>query len=184
MITVLGVDQSMTCTGAVVLDHIPHANYGQGITSIEALKAIRTSKTDAEDFVVDTYERARIIGMQLVQLAEAHKPDYVVFETPSLASKGNATRTLPLLLGSLIAQLEGTLSREGVKLLTVAPSSLKKFATGKGNATKDEMVLAVEGSNKELYDLLMNTTKAGGRFDVADAYWLAMWAIDKENYHV
>lgn len=181
MITVLGVDQSMTCTGVVVLDHIPHATDGQGITSIEALKAIRTSKTDAEDFVVDTYERARTIGMQLVQLAETHKPDYVVFETPSLASKGNATRTLPMLLGSLLAQLEGTLSREGVTLLTVAPTSLKKFATGKGNATKDEMVEAIESHDSELYQLLMNTAKAKGRYDVADAYWLAKWAIDKET---
>lgn len=181
MITVLGIDQSLSCTGAIVLEHIPHHGEGAGITTVEGLSAIRTSKTEAEDFVTDTYERSRIIGAKLVQLAELHKPDYVVFETPSLASKGNATRTLPLLLGSLLAQLEGTLSREGVKLLTVAPSSLKKFATGKGTASKDEMVLAIEDSNKELFDLLMNTTKAGGRYDVADAYWLAMWVIDKEN---
>lgn len=179
MITILAGDQAMTSSGAVVLEHIPNLGKGNDCNEVVHVEVIRTNKGN-DDFILDTFERASVIGRRLNQIADEHKPDYIVFETPSLASKGNATRTLPMLLGSLLAQLECHINREGVKLLTVPPTSLKKFATGKGNAGKDDMVHAVEQSNPELHEQLMAMPKSKGRYDLADAYWLAQWVISKE----
>lgn len=39
--------------------------------------------------------------------------------------------------------LRGELYRKGIKYVDVTPSQLKKFATGKGNAKKDAMVLPI-----------------------------------------
>lgn len=170
----------MTCSGVTVLEHMPHGGNGVGPTELSHYECIRTSKVN-DDFVVDTFERASAIGMRLNQIAEECFPDYIVFETPSLASKGNATRTLPMLLGSLLAQMEGHITREGVKLLTVPPTSLKKFATGKGNCDKDEMVEAIKEHDHEFYDTLMAMPKTTGRRDLADSYWLAQWTLHSEE---
>lgn len=172
----------MTGSGVVVLEHIPSlsATRPEGINEL-ALYGVLKSEKGSDDFVQDTYDRAMHIGQRLVRIADAHKPDYVVFETPSLASKGNATRTLPMLLGSLLTQLSNTLSREGVKLVTVPPTSLKKFATGKGNATKDQMVEAIEAKEPEFYKELVDKPKSKGRYDLADAFWLSQWVL---HYHI
>lgn len=179
MVTILAVDQSMTGSGVVVLEHIPNLGKGNDCNEVVHVEVIRTSKGN-DDFVLDTFERASVIGRRLNQIAEEHKPDYIVFETPSLASKGNATRTLPMLLGSLLAQMECHITREGVKLLTVPPTSLKKFATGKGNSDKDGMVQAIADHYPELHGQLMAMPKSKGRYDITDAYWLTQWVISKE----
>lgn len=91
-------------------------------------------------------------------LLDKHKPRYAVIEGYGFARTANI---LPLVeLGSLI---RNQLTLRGISWIEVAPSSLKKFTTGKGNATKDQMVLTVN----ELWDI-------GTRDDnIADAYALA-----------
>ena len=180
MITILAVDQSMTSSGVVVLEHMPHGSGGSGVSEVVHHEVIRTSKVN-DDFVLDTFERATLIGRRLNQIAEEQLPDYIVFETPSLASKGNATRTLPMLLGSLLAQMEGHISKEGVKLITVPPTSLKKFATGKGNCDKEAMIQAIEEHDAEMFDVVMSLPKSKGRGDLADAWHLAHYALWAEE---
>lgn len=91
-------------------------------------------------------------------LLDKHKPRYAVIEGYGFARTANI---LPLVeLGSLI---RNQLTLRGIPWIEVAPSSLKKFTTGKGNASKDEMVWAVN----ELWDI-------GTRDDnIADAYALS-----------
>ncbi|AUR97292.1 ribonuclease H-like domain protein [Vibrio phage 1.238.A._10N.261.52.F10] len=179
MITILAIDQSMTGSGVCVLEHMPHAGGGIGPSEITHIEVIRTSKV-LDDFVLDTHARASFIGKRLVEIIEMTKPDFIVFETPSLASKGNATRTLPMLLGSLLAQMKDYLAKEDVKLLTVPPTSLKKFATGKGNCDKDAMVEAIREHDTEYYEGLIAIPKSKGRYDLADAYWLSQWVLHNE----
>ena len=174
MITVLGVDQSLTNTGFTVLEAMPHVQ-GTFITELVWSEATGTSK-QGEDWILDTLVRSNIIAARMLALIEEHKPQYIVLESPSLGSKGNATRTLPMLLGILLAAIP-----EGISISTVPPSTLKKFATGKGNATKDMMVDSVATVDPYFHDSLMNTTKSKGRYDMADAYWLAAYKLNELN---
>ena len=181
MITILGLDQSMTSTGAVILDFIPRmSEQGGGIDNVEDYRIIQTSK-GSEDWVADTLTRSNQKACELMELIEEYQPRYICIEAPSLASKGNATRTLPMLFGYLLAKLEPYMTQYNVELITVAPTSLKKFATGRGNASKDEMVLAIADKDPEFYNILKNMPKSHGRHDLADAFHLAHWALDEKE---
>jgi len=72
-------------------------------------------------------------------------------------------------LGQVRGVILLTLYRHGIPSLIVAPTSLKKFATGHGQAKKDKMIqTAVAELKRELND------------DEADAYWLSRIA---QAYH-
>lgn len=73
-----------------------------------------------------------------------------------------------------IAELGGVvrvaLYEAGLPFVVVAPATLKKYATGKGNAPKDQvLVQAVKRSGMEFRSS-----------DEADAWWL--WAMAKDHY--
>ena len=63
-------------------------------------------------------------------------------------------------------QIRAELIRQGFKYIDIPPTSLKKFATGKGNAPKDALVLPIY--KKWNYEHSSN--------DVRDAYVLAQMA--------
>lgn len=70
-------------------------------------------------------------------------------------------------LGEAAGVVKLRLFRMGVPFVLVAPKALKKFATGNGNASKDEMVAACKA--------------AGGvpaNDDEADAFWLRRYGLE------
>lgn len=159
MYSILGIDQSIRSTGVVIL---------RGDGSIRHHEVITTTKTSGN--IVEDYQlRSGYIFNQLKFIEYSNSVTHSMCELPSLASGGNATRTLSWLFGGILNTFP---------LITTLPAaSLKKFATGKGNATKDEMVAAIEAVNSEMYSILMNTPKSKGRYDLADAYWLAYYTL-------
>lgn len=179
--TVMGVDQSLTCTGVVILDKHYALPEGRQLEDIEFSGSIKTVKMLTDDFVLDTYYRANQIADELIRLIVVHQVDILCFETPSLASKGNATRTLPMLLGCLLGRLTKIVKEHGIALYFVPPSSLKKFATGKGNAKKEDMFDSLLDSCPELHNDLINKPKNVGRYDITDAYYLAQWASSQST---
>lgn len=65
-----------------------------------------------------------------------------------------------------------------------APKALKKYAVDNGSATKDEMVESIKQRDFNFYeDKLIKIPKSRGRYDVADAFWLAEVAMDKFKEH-
>jgi Holliday junction resolvasome RuvABC endonuclease subunit len=57
------------------------------------------------------------------------------------------------------------------------PNELKKYATGKGNADKELMHSSLpEDIRKRLEE--KNYRKTTGLYDIADAYWLARYALE------
>lgn len=63
----------------------------------------------------------------------------------------------------------------------IAPTAIKKFATGKGNAKKEQMYEAFQNSTgldlKQLFET--NAEKIGSPIgDLADAYWIAKFGLN------
>ena len=172
MVTVMGIDQSLTCTGVVVLDIMSNMGSREPNIEVDYAGSIKTVKGE-DDFIFDTLKRGNQIVEELVTIAMDNGVDVICFETPSLASKGNATRTLPLLLGIILRGLNEVVKGHGIQMYHVAPKSLKKIATGSGNASKDEMFEQLAVDCPELHADLLGKPKSVGRYDQTDAYYLA-----------
>lgn len=67
------------------------------------------------------------------------RPDLILIEGYSLHSPG---RLALIRLGEIGGVIRRMLRANGFEYVEIPPSSLKRFATGRGNATKDQMVAA------------------------------------------
>jgi hypothetical protein len=65
----------------------------------------------------------------------------------------------------------------------VPPTVVKKFATGKGNATKEKMYEAfITDTDIDLHNIISPTTKLGSpTTDVVDAWYIARYMQEKIN---
>ena len=120
---VIGIDPSLTATGIADADG--------GLFTI-------TSKPD-DGTVADRARRIATITAHLRphRLTDAH---LVVIEGPAFSRQGQAGVHLRAGLWWQVACL---LTARGVEVVEIAPSALKKLATGKGNATKPDMRMAL-----------------------------------------
>ena len=152
---VLGVDPSLTGTGLVVVDPLGRPLHQERVS------------TPASQPELD---RFRVIVDRVSAARERHGPGLMVIEAPALGCRNQGTSALCGLFWLLQWETPGTACR----VITVPPTSLKKFTTGKGTAKKDTMQLEI--------------FKRWGRdfpsADEADAYALAMlgWAVARGRH--
>jgi crossover junction endodeoxyribonuclease RuvC len=107
-------------------------------------------------------ERLRWIRDAVLELAAG--ADLVVLEGYSFASKGRAVVSI----GELGGVVRLALHEAGLPVVEVSPSSRAKYATGKGNASKDQV----------LVEAVRRLDYAGHSHDEADALWLRCMALD------
>lgn len=159
----MGIDQSLTCTGVCII-----STAEDGVRTSIVSDAIHTEPT-MKDPVADVLVRSMRIAEALKETTELYNPDYIAMENLSYGSVGNATRNLAILFGVICTTL-------GIDQPSVVPpTTLKKFATGNGKATKKDMLAAIEKEDKALFDYLDAKTIKSGKYDIADAYWIARW---------
>ena len=151
----MGVDQSYTSTGVVILDDD---------NEIIFTTTIHSNKNK------DIYDRAAHVASMIRSVASDHLISEVFLEGLSFGSTGNVTRNLAGLQFLIIDYLK----REDIEYTIIAPPTLKKFATGNGRAKKDEMLACAPDPVQSL--LIGAYKKSKGLFDVVDAYWLAQMA--------
>lgn len=92
-------------------------------------------------------------------------------------------------IGENCGILKYKLSEQNITYVTIPPTVIKKFATGKGNAVKQRMVEAFlrvfpAGSAwiKELFPRMKDAAPANSPLaDLADAYWIANYFVDKNK---
>lgn len=79
--------------------------------------------------------------------------------------------------------LKYMLYKNGYKFFTVPPTVVKKFATGKGNATKEKMYESfVKDTLIELHSIISPTTKLGSpTTDIVDAWYIARYMIEMNS---
>lgn len=146
---IVGIDQSYTSTAVVANDGTKF------VTNI-----IRTTPDK------DVYARAEAITSAVIKLANEYKPSKINIEGLAFASRGNATRDLAGLQMMIVCGLR----KAGYDPKIIAPNTLKKHATGKGNADKEAMHTALPDDIKQQFK---DIKKTKGLSDVVDAYWLS-----------
>lgn len=105
----------------------------------------------------------RLIAIRNRVMVAARGADLVVLEGFAWGAKGNAVLDLAMLGGVVRVAL----TEAGLTYVEVNPSSLKKFATGKGNAKKDEVFAAA----------IRKLDYQGTDHNEADALWLLQMAV-------
>lgn len=161
IVKVLGLDQSYTSTGAVVMNARKEVEW----------MGIVTTKKQTDD-PQEIFHRARSIVQEISNIMEQHDIDFVSIEQLAYGSVGDATRNLAGLQFMIINML----IERGIPFMTVPPTSLKKYASGKGNCGKEEMF---ESLPVDIKGEIGKHPKSKGRYDLADAYWLASKGVDE-----
>lgn len=155
----IGIDQSYTSTGLVILDDKKN---------IIDCKTLSTPKTD------DTFKRAWDMSEMIIHEIKKYPECMLAIEGLAFSMRGNATRDLAGLQFSIVNKIKFILKKE---ISVIAPPTLKKSATGSGKASKEEMISALPKDVYELFTGEKNWKKSRGLTDVADAYFLACYLI-------
>ncbi len=136
----LGIDPSLTSTGVAILRD------GRPIR----LRSVGSGTLNARDYD----HRSDRIGKQLRDVMEEAgwhpggwqgKPDLAVIEGPAYGACNASTHDGSGLWWRIYAQLRG----HRIPIVTVAPMTRAKWATGKGNSKKREVVTAVRATWKQ-----------------------------------
>jgi len=112
-------------------------------------------------------------------LADFKKEEVIVLiEDYSFGSKGKVFN-----LAENCGILKYMLYKAEYKFFTVPPTVVKKYATGKGNATKEKMYEAfLNETFIDLHNIISPTTKLGSpTTDIVDAWYIARYMIDKHT---
>ncbi len=124
----IGIDASYTSTGLIVLD--------------EDCKIIKQTTFKFNKKELDTEDRLHLVKEELVNyVLNMHKNHQikVCIEGPSFHSKGRYV----LQMGALNFFIRYFFRIGGVCYKVLTPSELKKYVTGKGNSSKDLILLKV-----------------------------------------
>lgn len=126
--TILGIDPSLTSTGYSIIKKGNLLDSG-------TIKTKPSNKTPTEETL-----RLRSIKNSICEIIEKYTPALVVIE--GLAFMARNTTALVQLSGLNYMIRDELISRD-IQFIVVAPTSLKKFITGKGNAQKDHIMLSI-----------------------------------------
>lgn len=155
----VGLDLSLTATG--VCDA-----YGADTIRVKLPK----DATDTER-VERLKHLAKRIDIYLIEGPdERGKADLVVLEGPSFHSENSHAHSL----GELAGVVKVVMLQRGIPFVIVAPSTMKKFATGKGNAPKDAVFAAAVRASTDLPFTVEDNNQG-------DAFWLYTMAVTRDN---
>jgi Holliday junction resolvasome RuvABC endonuclease subunit len=165
----IGIDQSLTSTAVTII-------FDNNDQSLVYTDVIETKRKDFDDI----FYRVEYIANRIIFFLEKHihvlEDIYteVMIEGLSFGSSTNATRDLAALQHAIISTIRS--SQYGDIIRVIAPTSLKKFAGGKGNAKKEEMYEFLPPYIKDFFN---KTPKSRGRYDLMDSYFLAFYQNGK-----
>ena len=130
-----------------------------------------------DEYLTDQERYENIAEWVLTILADFDKKDVVILiEDYSFGSKGKVFN-----LAENCGILKYLLHKSDYRFFTVPPTVVKKFATGKGNATKEKMYEAFLAETFiDLHKIISPTTKLGSpTTDIVDAWYIARYMQEK-----
>lgn len=156
---VMGIDQSFTSSGIVLI------NEHEAV--IETFR-ITSNKEN------DIFARAYGIANEISSIVGRFNPDIIGLEGLAFSKFGDATRDLAGLQFVIVTRLRYTHKYDN--LVVVTPNALKKYATAKGGANKNDMVDALPPNVLESFK--QSYKKTSGLYDITDGYWIAKYSLD------
>lgn len=160
---ILGVDQSFKKTGLVVRE-----TNNPDMIHCELFKAL--------DITDNRYKAAVELAKRIKKIVDDYNVDKVCIEELSYGSMGNNTRDLGGLFYIVMVHLT---VEHNTDVQVVNPKTLKKWATGRGNAKKEEMIDAVPQEIKNIFGDNLGCKKTTGLDDMCDAYHLAGYGLEE-----
>ncbi|MBQ1570675.1 MAG: crossover junction endodeoxyribonuclease RuvC [Clostridiales bacterium] len=176
--TIIGIDLSINSTG-ICVNRDGKYNYfivtpEQGMTkkmrefSSSKIKILPYTKlSGSKEYAQKEIEKSHniyYIVQTIVGVVKKYKPDRCVMEGVSYGSSGAVAD-----LAGLQYTLRCELIKAGINFSVVTPMSLKKTATGNGNADKNEMVFAWKKCDPSIKDIDLKKVD-----DIADAFFLSL----------
>lgn len=149
MIRHMAIDASLTATGWAATDAAYDIVHGTLTPRVRQGTRTRQLRGD---------QRLAWIAANIRALVRRHEPQFVAIEDYAYSRHSRAVTALAELGGVIRVALYGT----GTPWIPISSSSIKLYATGNGNATKDAMVATAQ-------DQLVYP---GRSHDEADALWL------------
>lgn len=160
---VLGIDQSIRATGAFVSHFNKHS-------------VIETEKNQKDDHL-DVFFRSQWISKEILSLIIEYEVTHVSIEAlPMKMASGASFKDLAALQGIIICDILRSGYIEPEKIFLINPATLKKYASGKGNANKQDMFDSLPEEYKTAFG---SVPKSRGRYDLTDAYFLSRFIEDK-----
>lgn len=182
---VIGIDYSLTSPAMCVMAE-PNINRCMFYYLTSSSKLVGTFKNAVgyahKDYYSEQERYDNIAEFFLNKIPLDKKVPEIFIEDYSFGSTGRVFH---------IAENAGILKYKfwevGYKFSTVAPTTVKKFATGKGNADKAKMYEAFKAETGETFNMLLNKNLTLGSpvTDIVDSYYIAKYGYDqimkKEN---
>ena len=159
----LSLDISIRCTGYCILDD-----------TTQELVAFGTIKTDNTKGNINT--RLNHLVTRIKSVVAEYKITRCVLEAPAFGARGAMSYSLFGVHFFVVWLLDSL----RLSVTQYAPTSLKKFATGNGRASKEAMVGALPEDIKKLF-VGSNLKKTTGLYDVTDAYFLGKKLLTLEK---
>ena len=139
MTTVIGVDASLTATGVAIIspDTAPFADPDPDAPMRAELGTFGSRPTT--DTIRDRSRRHHHLAREVCDLAGIGTADLVVIEAPSYGSRDGHAWDRAHVWWMIVDHA----LTHSVPVISVPPARVKKFATGKGNADKTTVAIAV-----------------------------------------
>lgn len=122
------------------------------------------------DPTFDIYQRALYLSLDLGSVFLKYQPQQIRLEGLAFGMRGNATRDLSGLLFTIVNVISHLHVFKNFRI--IAPTQVKKAATGSGKAKKKEMITALPAEVLKLFKD-KNYKQTTGLTDLADAYWIS-----------
>jgi hypothetical protein len=176
MKTTVGIDYSLTSPGICILTDKEVRLYGFGSKKMDGTYQKDNFKIFLFDYPVYSCEQERhdklagwTLGIIKNYAGESSDVDHVLIEGYSFGSASGRCFDIAENGGLL----KHKLWKEGYRYSTIPPTTLKKFATGKGNSDKEAMHDSFMSKHFDM-KLLLGTKKASNPVsDLVDAFFLA-----------
>lgn len=181
MRTVAGIDYSMTSPAVCIHvgDEWSHKNCTIHFLASRRAHMINTPRLKATEYHNDfTINEPRFdwLSRWACDIVRAANPSQIVIEGYAMGAKGQVFH-----IAENTGLLKHSLWKAGFKFDTPAPTAVKKFATGKGNAKKEDLEKAfIAETGWDIRAELNQSAKSWNpSSDIIDAYYLA-----KHAFHV
>jgi len=180
--TLIGIDYSLTCPAVCVANSknfsdcyfyfLHNTAKHQGFTLDDHILG------DPHDDYLTDQQRYENMASWVMNILAPHEKEsiYILIEDYAFAAKGRVFN-----LAENCGLLKYLLYKNGYKFSTIAPSVIKKYATGKGNANKEAMWNAFyELTEVDLVGIYGSVSRRldSPVTDIIDSYYLTRWMFD------